>query len=80
VTSVETTQSLFAVETAEGELNATDNPVMQDVFLVIEGEADVSERGYAFDGTYVYINNQIEYLTPTISFFGIVTSMEAAGE
>lgn len=80
VTSVETTQSLFAVETAEGELNATENPVMQDVFLVIEGEAEVSESGYAFNGTNVYINDQIVYLTPTISFFGIVTSMEAAGE
>ncbi len=80
ITSVETTQSLFAVETAQGELNATENPVMQDVFLVIEGEADVSENGYAFDGTYVYINDQIVYLTPTVSFFGIVTSMEAAGE
>lgn len=80
ITSVETTQSLFAVETAQGELNATENPVMQDVFLVIEGEADVSESGYAFDGTYVYINDQIVYLTPTVSFFGIVTSMEAAGE
>ncbi len=76
IVGVEVEPAREAVPTAEGELAVADNPVLENVYLDIEGEADVGEKGFSFDGTYVYINEDVVFLTPTVSFFGLVTSME----
>jgi len=79
ITDVEVTASRTAAPTAEGELRPADSPVFSDITLTIEGEAVVSEKGYEFAGRYLYINDEIQYLTPYVSFPGSIISMERAG-
>ena len=50
--------------------------VFLDIWLTIEGEASVSDAGYRFDGTNVYVNSDIEYLTPVTFFSGTIMSMK----
>jgi len=47
-----------------------------DVTLTIEGEAVVSDKGFQFAGRYLYINDEIQYLTPYVTFPGSLISME----
>ncbi len=80
ITGVEITPSLMPVPTAEGELRAAESPVFMDVELTIRGEAVVSDSGYSFGGTNLYINNDIKYLTPYTLFGGVITSIEVVGD
>ena len=76
ITAVEIVPSATAAPTSEGELREANSPVFSDVTLTIEGEAIVSDKGYQFDGRYLYINDEISYLTPVTHFLGMVISME----
>lgn len=79
ITAIERVPAASSVPTAEGELKAADSPLTEDVRLTIEGECVVSDAGYSFGGTYLYVNNEIKYLTPYTLFSGIITSIETVG-
>lgn len=76
IAAIERVPAVKPVPTAEGELNAADSPVAEDVRLTIEGECVVSDAGYSFGGTYLYVNNEIKYLTPYTLFNGVIISIE----
>lgn len=76
ITEVKVEQALMAVPDSTGALQEARSPVFVDVILTIEGEAAVSDAGYSFGGTNVYMNNDIEYLTPVVKFSGIIQSMK----
>ncbi|MBN2848987.1 MAG: DUF4330 domain-containing protein [Coriobacteriia bacterium] len=80
ITEVTVEGSLAATPDAEGELHASRSPVLSDIRLTVRGEAVVSESGYRFGSQYVYVNNDIKYLTPFVQFSGILTRMQAVGE
>jgi hypothetical protein len=76
ITDVAVEPALMAVPDATGSLQAARSPVFLDIWLTIEGEASVSDAGYRFDGTNVYVNSDIEYLTPVTFFSGTIMSMK----
>lgn len=78
ITDVEVVPSKTSVPTSEGELREADSPVFSDVTLTLDAEAVVSEKGYQFNGQYLYVNDEISYLTPTVHFKGMIISMEPA--
>ena len=78
ITAVDVVASRTSAPTSEGELLAAESPVFSDVTLTVEGEAVVSDNGYQFAGRYLYINEEIQYLTPMITFKGIIASMEVS--
>jgi|GEM_PF-1486694 len=80
ITDVQVTASRTAAPTSEGELKPAESPVFSDITLTIEGEAVVSDKGYQFAGRYLYINDEIQYLTPFVTFPGSILSMERAGQ
>ncbi|MDA3937229.1 MAG: DUF4330 domain-containing protein [Actinomycetota bacterium] len=76
IVNVERGAAVLPVPTAEGELNAAESPVFEDVVLTIQGRAVVTDTGYSFGGANLYINNDIKYLTQVTVFAGIITSIE----
>jgi hypothetical protein len=80
ITEVVVEPALMAVPDSTGSLQAARSPVLVDVTLTIEGEASVSDAGYSFGGTYVYMNNDLDYLTPVVRFKGIILSMKPVDE
>lgn len=70
--------SAEAVPTSEGELVEQQSPVEVDVYLTVEGEATVSDAGFKFGNEFVYVNNDVKYLTPFTQFGGIILEMNVA--
>ncbi len=80
ITDVRVEESLAAIPDAQGELHAARSPVLVDIWITIEGQANVSDSGFQFGSEYVYVNNDIRYLTPLAQFAGIITRMKVAGQ
>jgi len=79
ITDVRIEQSVSAIPDAQGELHAAESPVLVDIWLTVRGQATVSDAGYRFGSEYVYVNNDIRYLTPLAQFAGIITEMQVVG-
>ncbi len=80
ITDVIAEGSLAATPDSEGELHASRSPVLSDIRITVRGQAVVDESGYRFGGQYIYVNNDIKYLTPFVQFSGIITRMQTVGE
>lgn len=80
ITDVTVEGSLAATPDSEGELHASRSPVLSDIRITVRGQAVVDESGYRFGSQYMYVNNDIRYLTPFVQFAGIITRMQAVGE
>ncbi len=80
ITDVRSEGSRTAVPDAQGELHEQPSPVEVDIWLTVEGEAVVSDAGFKFGNEFVYVNNDVKYLTPFTQFGGIILEMNVAGE
>ena len=76
ITDVAVDPARMAVPDSTGALQDARSPVQNDIVLTIEGSAVVAEGSYSFQGTTVWLNNDIDYLTPVTRFKGIIISME----
>lgn len=78
ITDVRVEPSKTAAPTSEGDLKEARSPIFSDVWLTVEGEAVISDAGAQFSGRYLYVNDEIVYLTPYVTFKGFITSIEPA--
>lgn len=78
IADVRVEPSKTAAPTSEGDLKEARSPIFSDVWLTVDGQAVLSEKGAQFAGQFLYVNDEIVYLTPYVSFKGFITSIEPA--
>ncbi len=79
IESVTTSPTVQAVPTAGGDLKASASPVIVDVRMKIAGDANVTDKGVSFSGTYLYANEIDRFLTKNVQFDGLVVSITPGG-
>jgi multidrug efflux pump subunit AcrA (membrane-fusion protein) len=76
IDSVEVTASAQAEPSSTGRLVESQSPVTDDLLITIKGQAIVSDTGFRFGASNLYVNSQDEYLTPTTIVKGTLVSIE----
>jgi hypothetical protein len=78
ITGVEHGPAILAVPTAEGGLEAAESPIEDQVEVTIEGSARVTDSGLDFGGQYLHVGAELRFVTPFVSFEGVVVSLDGA--
>lgn len=76
IASVEVTAAALAEPNSHGQLVESGSPVSDDLLIHIKGQAQVSDAGFKFGPSNLYVNSLDEYLTPTTIVKGTLVSIE----
>lgn len=79
IESVEATEATTIVETADGQAVAASTPGKTDLRLTLSGQAVVAESGNRFGNEAVYINDELQFVTPFLFFKGKIHQIEPTG-
>jgi hypothetical protein len=80
ITSITTTPTLDTVGTSDGRLVAAEVPNQEDILLKIAGTAVQGDDAFRFSGERVWVNQDINFISPFVSFTGTVLEIKPAGK
>jgi hypothetical protein len=80
LSSIGTTATLDSVGTADGKLVAAAVPNEEDITLQIAGSAVQGDDAYRFDGERVWVNQDLNLISPFVSFTGSVIDIKETGK
>jgi hypothetical protein len=79
IASVTETSALLGVATWDGSLVLTSSPNLRDVSVTIVGQARLTDSGYTFEGTHLYVNQTAKLLAPYAQFDPVILSIKKLG-
>jgi hypothetical protein len=80
ISAVTTTDTIQPTPDASGLLVAAVVPGQIDVLLTVKATPTVTPDSYRFSGERVYVNQDIKFVTPLVSFTGTVLSIRETGQ
>jgi hypothetical protein len=79
LTAVAETPTMVAVPTWNGSIVMTASPNLRDINMTIVGPARLTDTGYTFDGSYLYVNQMAKILAPYAQFEALIVSIRKVG-